>query len=141
MLTHITIDHFITIEHADIELNKGLCVITGDTGAGKSILMQAIGFALAEPYKNKHPQTNNPSVTLCFTLKPNPNLETWLTHQNITLDDDQLLIRRSLNGNKSRYFVNNVPCTRASIQTLGPLLLHIHGQHQSQKNCDFARSA
>ena len=130
MLTHISIENFITITKSHVDLCEGLTCITGDTGAGKSLLIQAIHFALGSKMSQSKTIQQPTRVSLVFDLEHLPQVSAQLASENILIEETQCIITRILNTrNKSRYTINNTPCTRTVVQQIGAELLHVHGQH------------
>lgn len=131
MLTDLDIKHFVTIRTAHISFQPGLTVVTGDTGAGKSLLMGAIAFALGGKPPLK--QSALPQVSLTFDLSDLPNVQTWLSQEGLDQEEPLCIIQRSLNEQqRSRCLINQTPTTLKTVKHLATLLLDIHGQHDSQ---------
>lgn len=130
MLTQINIQHFITIEHCMIDLGHGLITITGDTGSGKSMLIQAIHFALGAKSTLSTKEHHTPYVSLVFDITSCPEAQNQLKEAGIPYEENTCILSRTLSENKkSLYRINNLPCTRLQAQTLGSCLIHVHGQH------------
>ena len=130
MLTHLDIAHFITIDKAHITFTHGLTVVTGDTGAGKSLLIAAIQFGLGQKFTFK--QNKQTQVSLTFDTHALPHVQTWLASQGFSDNEGQCILTRSLNDKqRSRCFVNQTPTTLSTLAQLGEMLLDIHGQHDS----------
>ncbi len=139
MLTHLSIRHVVLIEAADIAFAEGLCVLTGETGAGKSILLDALGLALGKRAESGLVRSGQPqaSVTASFDITacetPRAELE------ELGLDvEDMLIIRRVLSAEgKSRCFVNDQPVSVTALKRLGETLVEIHGQHDQRGLLDM----
>ncbi len=130
MLTHISIQNFITIDQCAIDLASGLVTITGDTGAGKSLLIQAIHFALGAKTTWTHSSDQPTIVSLVFDLQHCPEGQQQLEDAGIPYEDNTCIITRNTNPKKKNsYRVNHSPCTRSQIQSLAEILIHVHGQH------------
>ncbi len=135
MLKSISIENIAVIEEAEIEFSSGLNVLTGETGAGKSIVVDSINAILGERTSRELVRhgTDNASVTAVFE-DINDSVISKLSSMDIVIDDDRTLIitrRISANG-KSSCRINGVPCTVSMLKDLGSVLVNIHGQHDSQ---------
>lgn len=134
MLKTLSIWNFALIEHVQIDFDKGLNILTGETGAGKSILLGALGMVIGR-------RTNIDAirsgcefmrVEAVFTLDNNL-VKDFLTKYNILVEDDDLIITRQININgKNSIQINNCHTTMAILRQLGELLVDIHGQHANQ---------
>lgn len=133
MLQSLSIRNIILIDRLDISIESGLCVLTGETGAGKSILLDSLGFVLGERANSKllrHGEEKG-SVTAIFDISNNPQAQAILNKLEIEASDGELFLRRSLDATgKSRAFINDVAVNVQSLKQLGEYLLEIHGQHE-----------
>lgn len=134
MLTHIDIKNFVLIEHLALELNSGLTVITGETGAGKSIIMDAIELALGQRADNLTVRqgADQCEITVFFDLHNVPAALEWLDLHDLASDEECIIRRVISSDGRSRATINNVPCPLQQIKDLAALLINIHGQHQHQ---------
>jgi DNA repair protein RecN (Recombination protein N) len=134
MLTELSIRNIVLIESCDITLKSGLCVLSGETGAGKSILLDALGLALgarAEPGLIRQAQTQG-SVAAEFDISANEAARQVLAELELEAADT-LIIRRSISADgKSRALVNDQPVTVSGLKKLGEALVEIHGQHDQK---------
>lgn len=134
MLAHIHIRNFAIIDEVELELEGGLTVLTGETGAGKSILVDALGLALgdrADAAAVRHGQ-KRAEIALTVDVGALPAVRDWLAEQMID-EGDECLIRRVIGAEgRSRAFINGQPVPLASLRTLGEQLVDIHGQHAHQ---------
>ena len=134
MLTHIHIKNLAIVSALELEFAPGMTVLTGETGAGKSILIDALGLSLGERADNAmiRPGSERAEITASFDLSALPEVRTWL--QEHTHDDDQeCILRRVLvREGRSRSFINGTPAPRQLVQELGEMLVDIHGQHAHQ---------
>ena len=132
MLKRLTIKNYILIDSLTIEFDKGLSVITGETGAGKSILVGALGLlAGAKPdTKNISPGATKSIIEGVFDIS---NLSVDKIFEANDIDyEDETIIRREINENgKSRAFVNDTPVTVSFLKELSDYILEIHSQHQN----------
>lgn len=134
MLHTLSIQNIVLIAKLDLELHNGLCALTGETGAGKSIILDALGLILGARANTKliRHGCSQGSVTACFTLnKDVPELKAALEDLGLMLEEDnQLFIRRVLySTGKSKAFVNDVPVNQSTLSQLASHLVEIHGQH------------
>lgn len=131
-LTGLRISNYALIEHLDIEFEPGFSVITGETGAGKSIMLGALGFLLGERADTKvvRPGEKKCSVEASFSIE-NLGLEAFFEENDLDYDEECLLRREISQTGKSRAFINDVPVTAGKLRELGSLLIDIHSQHQN----------
>lgn len=129
MLTRLTVSNFAIIDQLDLQFQKGLTIITGETGAGKSILLGALRLILGERADLK--QLNNESkkcvIEAQFNLKK-LNLKGFFDENEVDYDEETILRRELLPSGKSRAFVNDTPVTLNVLQELGEKLIDIHSQ-------------
>lgn len=133
MLTDLHIRHFAIIDSSELELSPGMTALTGETGAGKSILLDALGLILGARASADSIQqgAKRADITASFNIDGLPQVKQWLSDNE--LDNDECLIRRSINANgKSRASINDVPVSVQSLRSLGSQLVAIHGQHAYQ---------
>lgn len=135
MLHNLAIRNIILIESLDIPFTRGLCVLTGETGAGKSILLDALGFVLGERMVQKllRHGANQGSVTAEFTTTNNTALIDLLEEQGIEHGEETLCLRRIIYPDgRNKCFANDVPVSVNLLKQIGGLLLEIHGQHDQR---------
>lgn len=132
MLRHIDIRHYALIDHLDVELAPGFTVITGETGAGKSIIMGALGLLMGQRADAKSIRAGETKCVVearfdiaAYGLAP--------LFEELDLDyDDETVVRREIHSNgKSRAFVNDTPVSLSQLKSLAPHLIDIHSQHQN----------
>ena len=133
MLKHLHIENYALIESLDIDLNDGFSVITGETGAGKSILLGAIGLLTGERADLSAIQTGKQRCILEATFNPEGyDLDSFFQDEDLDFDPSECIIRRELTANgKSRAFINDTPTTISALKKLGNRLIDIHSQHQN----------
>lgn len=135
MLRQISVRDFAIIESVEVELAPGMTVLTGETGAGKSILIDAIGLLLGDRADASSIRVGAPQAELSalFELPNIHRARQWLDENELrdvdNLGNSVLLRRLITNSGKSRAWVNGVPVTIAQLRELGALLVDIHGQH------------
>ncbi len=131
MLLNLNIIDLAVVKSLDLDLEKGMSVLTGETGAGKSILLTALGLALGDRADSGYvrPECKRAEVNLEFDLSDAPGAQQWLKENE--LDDEQhCLIRRIVNQDgRSKAYINNRPVTLQFLQELSEQLVEIHGQH------------
>ena len=133
MLKHLYIKNFALIDSLDLELHKGFSVITGETGAGKSIILGALGLLLGQRADSRSLKqgADRCVVEAHFDLS-NYHLETFFSDNDIEFDPSDTILRRELTAaGKSRAFVNDTPAPIALLRELGEQLVDIHSQHQN----------
>lgn len=131
MLSSLTISNVVLIDQLTIEFKQGLCALTGETGAGKSILLDSLGLALGVRAESGlvRKGAENATVTASFLIPQGHNVLWLLQEAGIGLEDDSLLLRRVVNLNgKSRAFINDQPVSVALLKSVGDALAEIHGQ-------------
>ena len=133
MLSYLHVKNLALIDEAEVEFGPGLNILTGETGAGKSILMGSVNLALGQ--KMSREMIRNPQkpalVELVFHVD-NPRCLAALKEKDIILEDGQIIISRKLTGTRSISRINGEICTAAQIRDISSLLLDIHGQHEHQ---------
>jgi DNA repair protein RecN (Recombination protein N) len=134
MLTSLAIRDVVLVERLDLAFEPGLCVLTGETGAGKSILLDALGLALGGRADRDlvRPGAAQASVTAVFAPATGDPVNALLAEQGIVLEDD-LVLRRVVGADgRSRGFVNDQPVSTGLLRQIGGLLIEVHGQHEQQ---------
>lgn len=137
MLTQLTINNFAIVRHLNLELSEGMSVITGETGAGKSIAIDALGLCLG--YRSESSMIRNGAdkadITATFQMPPNSPAYLWLKEHEL-LDEEnshECILRRMINlEGRSKAFVNNRPLPISQLRELGQYLIHLNGQHAPQ---------
>ncbi|MBT2990662.1 MAG: DNA repair protein RecN [gamma proteobacterium symbiont of Ctena orbiculata] len=134
MLTEIQIRNLAIVSSLELELLDGLTALTGETGAGKSILIDALGLALGDRADNSMIRTESEraEVTAVFDLRGLPAAADWLRQQELD-EADECILRRSLSQQgRSKAFINGRAVPLQQLQELGNHLVEIHGQHAHQ---------
>lgn len=134
MLTQLTVSNFAIVEKLDLELSSGLNIITGETGAGKSIIIDALGLALgdrADPGSVREGCDRADIIAHFDCTGNNPALQ-WLKAKDLDADSECLLRRTLSREGRSKAYINSSPCTLQDLKELGEILLNIHGQHEHQ---------
>ena len=135
MLRALSIRDYVIVERLDLELAAGFTALTGETGAGKSILIDALKLALgdrADPSVVRA-GAERAEVSVDFDVQSLEAARAWLAAQDFDDGDGACLVRRTIDGGgRSRGFVNGRPATAAQLRELGEMLVDIHGQHDHQ---------
>jgi len=134
MLTHITISNFAIVEQLDLHIPNKLTVITGETGAGKSIMIDALGLALgdrAESGSVRH-GADKAEILATFDISNNRDARDWLQSRDLDADHECILRRVVSADGRSRAYINGTPSPIQSLKELGEMLVSIHGQHEHQ---------
>lgn len=134
MLTHIHIWNFAIVEALDIELESGLSVLTGETGAGKSILLDALGLALGDRADStviRHGESRA-EISVTFDTSKATNAETWLKERELDSEHECIIRRTVSEKGPSKAFINGKPATIQQLRELAEMLVDLHGQHEHQ---------
>ena len=133
MLQFLTIDNYALINHLEFQPGKGLTVITGETGAGKSIIMGALGLILGQRADAKAVRTGAVKCVIEASFDISQyNLEEYFRQNDLEYDAHSTIIRREIYATgKSRAFVNDIPVQLQMLKELGQSLIDIHSQHQN----------
>ena len=138
MLEDLTIKDFAIIDCVTIDFNKGFTVLSGETGAGKSILIGAVSFLLGGKAEVSQIRAgcHEASVTGTFYFSPDTDMSEaalWLNEHGIELEENRIILRRFIKDTgKSSAWIGNVPVTRADLAEFSSFLIDIHGQHEHQ---------
>ena len=137
MLTQLTINNFAIVRQLEIELAKGMSVITGETGAGKSIAIDALGLCLGQRIETSMVREGQERAEICatFFIEPTNPAYQWLQEQELQDPDNpsDCILRRVINADgRSKAFINSTPVSVSQLKEIGQYLIHINGQHASQ---------
>ncbi|HIO54326.1 MAG TPA: DNA repair protein RecN [Chromatiales bacterium] len=134
MITQIQVRNLAIVERLDLDLQSGLTVVTGETGAGKSIVVDALAFALGERSDTSVIRSgcDRAEVSVCFEPDDRSIVPAWLTAQELDLDGECVLRRTLSKEGRSRASINGRTVTLQTLRELGNLLADIHGQHAHQ---------
>jgi len=134
MLINLHVKNIALIDEIDVEFTKGLNILTGETGAGKSILMGAVNLALGKKMTSGiiGKFGDHALVELIFSVD-NPGIRKILEEKDIVLEDDQIILSRKVMDGRSICKINSETCTTGRMKEVASLLLDIHGQHEHQK--------
>ncbi|HRK79586.1 MAG TPA: AAA family ATPase [Thiobacillus sp.] len=132
MLLHLSIRNYLLVESVELDFAPGLTVLTGETGAGKSILIDALALALGDRAEGGGVRTGAPRAEISaeFAIDDLPALAAWLDEAGFAPDGDVLILRRVIDaGGRSRAFINGSAAPLAQLKEAADFLLDIHGQH------------
>jgi len=135
MLKHLHINNFAVIDNLEITFREGLTVLTGETGAGKSILIDALGLILGDRADSSVIRTgcDRTEISAEFYIQVSQELASILDEQSITIENNTLLIRRVINKDgRSRAYINTTSAPIQLLREIGEHLIDIHGQHAHQ---------
>jgi len=134
MLQQIRVNNYAIIDEAELELGGGLTVLTGETGAGKSILIDALGLVLGDRADASavRQDASRAEITAFFDLGDRDDVQRWLEDQEMDADGECVLRRVISREGRSRGFINGCPVPMQTLRTLGEMMVEIHGQHEHQ---------
>ena len=135
MLESITIKNYALLVDVEVQFGKGLNILTGETGAGKSIIIGALGAILGNRIDSSVLRSGASKAVIegSFFIKKNEKLRDYLCQQDLFSGDELLILRREIYDNaRSRAFLNDTPVQLSILQTVGDLLVDLHGQHEHQ---------
>lgn len=134
MLTQLSIANYAIASQVELDFDPGMSVMTGETGAGKSITLDALGLALGDRADSQSVRSgaDRAEIHAGFDISDNKAAVSWLQQREL-LQGDELLLRRIIRADgKSRAYINGKPATLQDLKTLGSTLIDIHGQHEHQ---------
>jgi len=134
MLTHIHVRNLAIVDEIDVDLTAGMTALTGETGAGKSILVDALGLVLGDRADSsviRH-DCDRAEISAGFDIRDNTAATTWLVQQDLDMEGECQLRRIINREGRSRGYINGQAAPMQSLRELGELLVDIHGQHEHQ---------
>lgn len=146
MLTLLSIRNFAIVSSLDLELKQGMTVVSGETGAGKSIMLDALGLALGKraDADSVREGAKRAEISAAFDVTHLPEAKQWLGVNELESEDNnECILRRTLSADgRSRSYINGHPCPLNRVKELGERLVDIHGQHEHQRlmKRDYHRS-
>ncbi|MGM8225943.1 DNA repair protein RecN [Cellvibrio sp. ARAG 10.3] len=137
MLTHLSIQNFTLVDHLDLDLKPGMTVITGETGSGKSIMLEALGQTLGDRADGQRVRqgAQRADISASFDTSKIRIANKWLKEHDLQQDEtpNDCLLRRVISSDgKSKAYINGQPVTLQQLRTLGEMLIDIHSQHEHQ---------
>ncbi|MBB3167544.1 DNA repair protein RecN [Simiduia aestuariiviva] len=135
MLTHLSIHNFTLVDQLALELDQGLTAITGETGAGKSLLLDALGMALGDKADADKVRsgTDRADISATFDVSQLAKARQWLSSHELEADSECILRRTISADGRSRAYINGQSATLTQLRSLGELLIDIHSQHAHQR--------
>ncbi len=134
MLKHLYIRNFAIINELELDFNPGMTVLTGETGAGKSILLGALNLVLGDRADNDSIKQGCEFAEIVaeFDIQQLDDVSAWLVSQELIADEECILRRRISKDGRSRAYINSTPVNLQVIRELAEMLIDIHGQHEHQ---------
>ncbi|VAW82764.1 DNA repair protein RecN [hydrothermal vent metagenome] len=134
MLTNILIRNYTIVDQLELDLNLGMTAMTGETGAGKSILVDALGLALGDRADSGiiRAGSDTAEINISFDLTDCPAALEWLIERDMNSAEECFIRRTIPREGRSKGFINSHPCSMTALKELGEMLVDIHGQHQHQ---------
>lgn len=137
MLTHLSIQNFTLVDHLDLDLKPGMTVITGETGSGKSIMLEALGQTLGDRADGQRVRqgAQRADISASFDTSKIRLANKWLKEHDLQQQEtpNECLLRRVISSDgKSKAYINGQPVTLQQLRTLGEMLIDIHSQHEHQ---------
>ncbi|MCX2783401.1 DNA repair protein RecN [Microbulbifer thermotolerans] len=134
MLLHLSISQFTLVDQLELEFGPGTSALTGETGAGKSITLDALGLALGDRGSAELVRTGSPraDISATFDISDHPSAASWLEGQELDAGQEVILRRTIGADGRSRAYINGQPVTLLQLRTLGEQLIDIHSQHEHQ---------
>ncbi|WP_281645914.1 DNA repair protein RecN [Parendozoicomonas sp. Alg238-R29] len=134
MLTHLSISHYAIVDQLELEIPKGMTVITGETGAGKSIMLDALSLTTGARAGNDcvRPGCERADIRATFEISNLPEASKWLQKKELDIDGECILRRVITKEGRSRGYINGTPSPLSDLRQLGEMLVDIHAQHEQQ---------
>ncbi|WP_432697416.1 DNA repair protein RecN [Marinobacterium sp. YM272] len=135
MLTLLSIRNYAIVDQLDLELKHGMTVVSGETGAGKSIMLDALGLALGDRAQSDCVREGGEraEISACFDVSTLAEARAWLSEHDLEADGECQLRRVITTEGRSRSYINGRPTPLTQVRELGQLLVDIHGQHEHQR--------
>ncbi len=136
MLNHLSLKNFVIVEALELELHHQMTALTGETGAGKSIAIDALQIALGARADSSIVRfgAEQADITAIFDISRIPCAEQWLQENDCPLEDSEVILRRVITKEgRSRQFINGQACTQQQLRDLSEQLVSLHGQHEHQR--------
>jgi len=133
MMQHIVLRDFVIVRELDLDLSSGFTALTGETGAGKSILIDALQLVLGTRADTSVVREGATRAEVCAEFDLTPNIVDWLVQEGFDTETGCLLLKRTVDvQGKSRAWINGSPATATQLRALGDRVVDIHGQHAWQ---------
>ena len=134
MLINLSIQDYAVVDRLEVDLDAGMTCITGETGAGKSIMLDALGLCIGDRADSRaiRPGAARTDIAACFDVSQNTRAQVWLSERDLEASGDCILRRTISAEGRSRAYINGMPATLSDCADLGQLLVDIHSQHAHQ---------
>ena len=135
MLKELRIKNYAIIDELNIDFKAGLNILTGETGAGKSIIIESLGLILGERASDESIRSGEDSATVeaIYDISRVKNIKEKLSESGIEAENNELIIRRQIaRSGKNRSYINNSAVNLSLLKDVGDMLVDIHGQHEHQ---------
>ena len=134
MLINLSIKDYAVVDQLEVDLDAGMTCITGETGAGKSIMLDALGLCIGDRADSRaiRPGAARTDIAACFDVSHNTRAQVWLSERDLESAADCILRRTITAEGRSRAYINGSPATLSDCADLGQLLVDIHSQHAHQ---------
>ena len=134
MLINLSIQDYAVVDQLEVDLEAGMTCITGETGAGKSIMLDALGLCIGDRADSRaiRPGAPRTDIAACFDVSQNTRAQVWLSERDLEAAGDCILRRTITTEGRSRAYINGSPATLSDCADLGQLLVDIHSQHAHQ---------
>lgn len=134
MLTQLTIHNFAIVKFLELELKSGMTTVTGETGAGKSIAIDALGLALGSraDASTVRPGEKKAEISAIFTVEPSSLAYKWLVEHELNNEDECILRRVITAEGRSKGYINGIPVPLQQLKSISQFLVQVHGQHAHQ---------
>jgi DNA repair protein RecN (Recombination protein N) len=134
MLINLSIQDYAVVDQLEVDLDAGMTCITGETGAGKSIMLDALGLCIGDRADSRaiRPGAPRTDIAACFDVNQNTRAQVWLSERDLEAAGDCILRRTITAEGRSRAYINGSPATLSDCADLGQLLVDIHSQHAHQ---------
>ena len=134
MLINLSIQDYAVVDQLEVDLDAGMTCITGETGAGKSIMLDALGLCIGDRADSRaiRPGAARTDIAACFDVSLNTRAQVWLSERDLESAGDCILRRTITAEGRSRAYINGSPATLSDCADLGQLLVDIHSQHAHQ---------
>ena len=134
MLINLSIQDYAVVDRLEVDLDAGMTCITGETGAGKSIMLDALGLCIGDRADSRaiRPGAPRTDIAACFDVSQNTRAQVWLSERDLEAAGDCILRRTITAEGRSRAYINGSPATLSDCADLGQLLVDIHSQHAHQ---------
>ncbi len=134
MLVHLAVNNYAIVDHLELDFQLGMTAVSGETGAGKSIMLDALALTLGDRADSGavRPGSDKADILATFDISNISEARVWLQERDLD-SDDQVILRRVITAEgRSRGYINGSPCPQQDLRSLGEMLIDIHSQHEHQ---------